>query len=364
MLILPIAIGVAAAIRPLAGLLGDADAPGSAPPTGTILLENETGLVLKDLARTMGAGGPDHALRLKNCRDIVIDGFQFFGAGISVEDCDNVSLRNGLVSRDVSGRAGWSDAEAGVRFLRSTNVELIGSVVAYADSLVRAEACDGVLLDGCFTYNPRGPFPRGQHFQTWKFNEQRSSDITIRNHYALTDFTAGGLFDPMQEDAMNFGAADNVLIENVLNEMRGAEHGSNSGSGLMFEGGSTAHVTGFTSIGQANAGFGVSSGSTVTIDNTLSIIPRSPKANIAGFAWKRATVTFGENVRMYGVKPDGAPYGSWWIGDDATVYGLDGTIRGNSTTEAAQAELDRVVRPAIPDVGFVLPASEGGLATG
>jgi hypothetical protein len=161
---------------------------------------------------------------------------------------------------------------------------------------------------------------------------------------------------------MNFGSAENVLIENVLNEMRGAEHGSKTGSGLMFEGGSTAHVTGFTSIGQANAGFGISSRSIVTMDNSLSVLPLSPTANIAGFAWEGSTITFGENVRLYGVKPDGSPYGSWWD-NNATVIGLDGIVRGNSTSPAAAAELARVIRPPIPDVGFDLPEAAGRAAT-
>ncbi|MDA0351961.1 MAG: hypothetical protein O3A10_07110 [Chloroflexi bacterium] len=353
LLFIPAAIGVGLAVRPLSGLF--TETLESIWPSETIVVSNQSSIVLRDLAVTIGPGGANHALRLKNCRDVVVDGFQFFGGGIAVEDCENVSLRNGLVSRNVPGRDDWSDAEAGVRFLRSNNVELIGSVVAYADSLVRVEACEGVLLDGCFTYNPRGPFPRGQHFQTWEFKEKRSRDITIRNHYALTDFTATGPFAPRQEDAISIGTADNVLIENVVTEMRGTEQGSSTGSGLMFEGGSTAHVTGFTSIGQANVGFGVSSRSVVTVDHTLSVIPQSPVANVAGFAWEGANVTFGDNVRLYGVKPDGAPYGDWWTGD-ATVNGLDRITRGNSNSPEAAAELAAVVRPPIPNVGFILPA--------
>lgn len=356
LLLLPVAGGVALAAWPLRGLLEETvdDAVAFVTSRQTIVISGERNVVLEDLALTIEDGGDDLALEIRNCRDVVVDGFQFFGGGILVRDSENVSLRNGLVSRSVPGRAEWSDDEAGVRFLRSTNVELVDSVVAYADSLIRAEACEGVLIDGCFTYNPRGPFPRGQHFQTWEFEDRRTQDLTIRNHYSLTDFGATGAIGVMQEDAMSIGMADNVLIENVLNEMRGAESGSSSGSGLMFEGRTTARVNGFTSIGQANAGFGVSGGSVVSFDHVLSIVPQSSKANIAGFAWQNSIVALGEDVRLYGSKPDGGPYGDWWTGN-AAVSGVGGTIRGHSNSAEADAALDSVERPPIPEVGFELP---------
>jgi hypothetical protein len=356
LLLVPVAAVAALAAWPLRGWIADSvdDAVAFVTSRQTIVIAGERNVVLEDLALTIEEGGDDLALEIRNCRDVVVDGFQFFGGGILVRDSENVSLRNGLVSRNVAGRPGWSDNEAGVRFLRSTNVELVDSVVAYADSLIRAEACEGVLIEGCFTYNPRGPFPRGQHFQTWQFDGRRTQDLTIRDHYSLTDFSAAGSLGVMQEDAMSIGMADNVLVEHVLSEMRGAESGSSSGSGLMFEGRTTARVNGFTSIGQANAGFGVSGGSVVSFDNVLSIVPQSSKANIAGFAWQNAIVTLGENVRLYGSKPDGGPYGDWWTGN-ASVSGVGGTSRGHSNSQEAAAALASVVRPPLPDVGFELP---------
>lgn len=328
-----------------------------------IVLNGGEGTVYSGIRVEMRNGG-DWAVLVKNSAGVTVQDSQCFGGGIQFQGGSDGTVRHSLVSRDVAGSPGASDGESGVRFLGHVGGRLLDSVVAYGDSCIRVEASEHTELRGNFTYNPRGPKWRGQHIQSWTYNGQVSRDIVIADHYGLTDWLRPGEFGLFQEDAVNLGQVLGVRIENTLMEMRGlsehvAQGGSPSGSGLMFESSKGIVIRGFTSIGQANLGIGVYSGSVVDLmENVLSIVDRNPLANQA-LTVDGSTVTFGAGVRLFGIKPNGDPYGSIWT-NNATLYGREKVLVGVSGTAASNAERAAVVPPiSIPDVGWVFPPTVG-----
>lgn len=331
-----------------------------------IILEGVTDQVIERFEITV-PDGPDPAILLTNCRNLTIRDYRVHGGQIAVEGCKDITLGLGLVEHVQVGRSSWSDREAGIRILGSERITVADSVAAYWDSNIRVEASHDVTLDGNFTYNPRGPMPRGQHIQTWRYGGIRSERLLIKNHYALTDWTrspavlrtAETPYGTWQEDAISIGGAIDVRLFHVLTEMVGLADVtpgdvSRTGSGLMFEG-AEAVVDGFISIGQANVGFGVTELSDVSFEDVLSIIPVQHTANQAGYAWHGGSVAFGDDVRLYGTKPDGGPYGTWWDDGTVDITGKDGVRLRHTNNSLAAVELAAVVRPTIPDVGFVLP---------
>ena len=88
------------------------------------------------------------------------------------------------------------------------------------------------------------------------------------------------------------------------------------------------------------------------MENVVSFVPRNPRANQAGFAWQGSKITFGGGVHLHGIKPDGAPYGSWWQSDDAVVIGKENVNFAHSETSHALAEVAALVTPSIPDIGW------------
>ena len=332
------------------------------------VIDGADGEVVEGFRVHVPPGGGHRAVTIRNSRHVVLRNFQV-NRQIRVVNSSDVLIELGLVAHDDPGSPNWSDNEAGVRFLNSSDVELRSCVVAYFDCNIRAEASHRIVLLGNFTYNPRGPFPRGQHFQSWEYGGKRSSDLLIRDHYALTDFTRPGPHGTFQEDAFNVSAMNGVMVQHVLSEMVGGENGFGSGSGTGFiteMGSSDIHIDGFTSVGHANHGLSISGGSNVTeMKNTLLFFdgagtdgPRpAGGGRTAGVVRQGSVCRFGENVRMYGTKSRTDPLGWFWQAPNATTFGKGGVEFDRYESDAARAALEALDRTqwTIPDVGFEFP---------
>lgn len=312
----------------------------------------------------------DWALEVIGCTNIQFpDGFELNGGGVKIEGSSGIRAGKALINRNKLGRSGWSDEEVGWRVRYSTDVELSDSVVAYADCLLRAEASERITFRRNFTYNPRGPMPRGQHFQAWQFENKRVKDLLFDGHYALTDFYAPGKAPGgeslwvEQEDAMNVSAVDGAKFLNGFHEMRGAELSPRvSGTGFITEQGSTGvEIRHYAFVGQANHGWSISGGAQAYLEDVVSFFDGIGGAvgsgKTAGVVRQGAQVTFGPGVRCYGTKSATDPWGAFWLepGTPAPAN-YSSLVTGTYESAAAQAELAALVRPPIPDVGFVLPA--------
>lgn len=325
-------------------------------PTAPYTRNGDSGFVIERQQITRDT--PGVALMLLNCHDFEVRDIATYGGGVLLSNCWNFKLDGNLHEQTLDGNPGWDDNELGVRMVNCRVGQVSGSVMAYFDSLIHVRNCDAITLDGNFTYNPRGPMPRGQHIQAWYLNG-RNRGIDIFNHYSLTDFTNPGPWEPFQEDAISIGQTDGGTIRNTLSEMiqLPSGSGSRSGSGLMFEGSNYTSIEGFTSIGQANHGWGVRGGSTVgSMTDTLSVYS-SPvgTGHTAGVVGQTSTLHFGAGVRLYGDKPNEGLWGAYWQSNDSTTTGKD-SVRFGSYADGA-GELAAVERPSIPDVGFVLPGA-------
>ncbi len=307
-------------------------------------------------------------VQIINCTNVTLRNFGIDRGGLKIERSTGTRVEDGYVQRNIAGNPNWSDEEACIRVRYSTDTIVKNVVGAYGDCIFRGEAFDGLTFDGCFTFNPRGPFPRGQHFQTWPFEGNRSKNLTIRNHYSLTDFSNPGYGPLWQEDAFNLSGVDGVLIENTFNEMVRADLcPSNSGTGAITEVGATdVRFIGFTSVGQANHGISISGGAKAYLENVLAFYDgigtdndgRRPagSGHTAGVVRQGSTCEFGPNVRFYGTKPNGTPYGAFWNDDSSTLINKGAAKFGTYESAGARAEYNALVRPAIPSVGWEMPS--------
>lgn len=303
-----------------------------------------------------------------NCTNVTLRNFGIDRGGIRIERSTGTLLEDGYAQRNNPGNPNWSDREVCVRVRYCSDTTVRRVVGAYGDCIFRGEAFDGLTFDGCFTFNPRGPFPRGQHFQTWPFENRRSKNLTIKNHYSLTDFSNPVIPPLWQEDAFNLSGVDGVRIENVFNEMIRADLcPSNSGTGFITEVNSTdVRVIGFTAVGQANHGISISGRAEAYLEDVLAFYDgigtdnegRKPagSGHTAGVVRQGSTAEFGPNVRFYGTKPNGTPYGAFWASDNATVINRGSASYGTYESAAARSEYNALVRPDIPDVGFEIPS--------
>ena len=76
------------------------------------------------------------------------------------------------------------DDHEGVLVSGASNVTIQGNVFAYNETSVEVNggASSGIVINGNMSINPRGPFPRGQHFQTGS----GTSNVTIANNRELS----------------------------------------------------------------------------------------------------------------------------------------------------------------------------------
>ena len=97
--------------------------------------------------------------------------------------------------------SGCCDTRDGVRVDGTSGFDTIqGNVIAFSETNVRVDSSShDIFVNGNFLLNPRGPFPRGEQFQS-----DTVSNMFVENNYTVSSTDASYPFSGHQEDAINF----------------------------------------------------------------------------------------------------------------------------------------------------------------
>jgi hypothetical protein len=181
----------------------------------------------------------------------------------------------------------------------SDNIIIQGNVIAYNETNVelmgRHGAINHVSIIGNYFLNPRGPFPRGQNFQSWS-GTTHNSKILVSDNYTFSCTTHNGtsgiacpsesqpyLHSEDQQDSINFGYSDNVTARS--NWIEGGH--STSGCGIILD----KNVTGgriennvLSDIGQC--GVGVAGGTDHVVSGNRVLSLKAP-GNVGIYVWNQ-----------------------------------------------------------------------------
>lgn len=198
------------------------------------------------------------------------------GSGINVYD-NYIHVEN-LAS-------GCCDTHDGVLINHgATDVTIQGNVIAFNETNVEVMGgSSGVMVSGNFLLNPRGPFPRGEQFQS---SGPNVTNVTVSNNYVSNSTEPEYPFPGNQEDAVNYFKSEIFTAQG--NYIVGGK--SSSGCGILIDISSNngtiknnlLHNTG-------QCGIGVADGTGHLIDNNkiLNETAISGGGNTALSVWKQ-----------------------------------------------------------------------------
>ena len=181
----------------------------------------------------------------------------------------------------------------------STDTEIQGNVIAFGESNIELQGANGPIkklrVIGNFFLNPQGDYPRGHNFQSWSGTDH-NSQITIADNYSLSCTVEAGSLgvqcpiqtgsyyrSERQQDAINMGFTDSILVEN--NWISGGH--SSAGCGIVLDeatNGAIVQQNVLSNTGQC--GIGVAGGSDHVINQNKILNLRSPE-NVGLYIWNQ-----------------------------------------------------------------------------
>lgn len=210
--------------------------------------------------------------------------------------------------------SGCCDSHDGVLTENTSYITIQGNVIGYGETNVQTQGgSDHISIIGNFLVNPRGPFPRGQNFQS-----ANSTNILVENNYALSsqDLTKY-LYIDRTEDSINFWHTSTFTAIN--NYITGWSSNSPNGCGLIADDSSNrASFLDNKLLDTSECGIGISSGSNQVVDGN-KVLNRNPQdggGNTAIYVWNVlgspacGPVQVSNNM-AYEIKPDGYLSGFW-----------------------------------------------------
>jgi hypothetical protein len=319
-------------------------------PSGPIVITSQNGTIIQGLKITSTTGD---CVKIVNSTNITIQNSEIGpcsgGAsanGINISSGSGISVYDSYIHPETL-TGSCCDFHDGI-FIHNAakGVTIQGNVIAYGESNIEAQGVSGITVIGNFLLNPRGPFPRGQHFQCWN----GCASATISNNYTLSSMnTSAYLYPENQEDGINFGYTNGAVVQG--NYITGGH--SPSGCGLMAD--DSANSIQFKSnklLNSGQCGIGIADGTNQVVDSNrvYNTNPVSGAGNTAIYVWKQyaagcGPTTVSNNVADE-IKPDGTHSGYW----DGS--GCSANQTNNTFGQAADSMLTPVtsifVPPAIP----------------
>jgi hypothetical protein len=213
--------------------------------------------------------------------NVTIENFQIgpCGTNHSTSQSQGVYIYNGSSNINIYDSyihveklaSGCCDTHDGI-FVNGSNVTIQGNVLAFNESNIETEAANTVA-DGNFSLNPRGPFPRGQHWQSLS----GATNVVYENNRTLSCEQASNVcghpgsgqdkfclacsastmssptpsYFAVQEDAVNFYRTNGVTASG--NWIEGGD--SPSGQGIELDDHTTGTIA-VTSNVMVNTGHG------------------------------------------------------------------------------------------------------------
>lgn len=235
-------------------------------------------------------------------------------------------------------------------------IHIQGNVIAYGESNIEAVGVKDLDIIGNFLLNPLGAFPRGQNVQVY-FG---SSDILVEGNYALASNDPQYLYPPDQEDSLNFGESNQIVVRD--NYVRGGE--SLSGCGIITDfGAHNAQFINNTIVDTGQCGIGIASGRNPIVDRNR-VLNRNPLpggGNTAIYVWDQYSPepcgpTRVSNNIASELKPDGVTESGFWNGGGCDPV----TLSNNIWDQAARNILEPIgvtnPAPLIPPRSFACVA--------
>lgn len=198
---------------------------------------------------------------------------------MQIEDSSFVNVWDNYIHNDRAG-SGCCDTADGIFVHTSHDLQIQGNVIANNESNIELLGVNSVLVKGNYLRDPRGPFPRGQHVQTYSYGAVRSSNVTVESNWAYS--TAASV----QEDGINFGFTDGAFVQ--FNYVEGGR--SPSGCGILVDAsGNSIWIQGNSLRDIGQCGIGVSSGTNNVINNNrvYSVGEVAGGGNTAIYVWNQ-----------------------------------------------------------------------------
>lgn len=325
--------------------------------SGPVLIKAERGKVLDHLKITSNTGD---CLTIQDSSDITLENSEIgpcVGSGIRISGGSNIKIYDSYIHPDAP-LSSCCDKSDGIFADGTSNLTIQGNVVAYGESNIEVFNATVVRVIGNFLLNPRNTLTgsRGQNFQSWK----GSRDVLVENNFALASpDTALYKFPANQEDSMNFGETDGVIVRN--NYITGGH--SRSGCGLMADiGANNVHFIDNILVNTGQCGIGISDGVNQVVqgNRVMNRTPIQGGGNTAIYVWKQyappcGPVTVAGNIATQ-LKPDGTE-SSFWDGGGCGPVKLSKNVWGAHAASLLSPIRERLAPPRIPPQPHTTPAN-------
>jgi len=285
-------------------------------PSGPVVIDGRTDVVLKDLHVT-STSGP--CIIVRNSQRVSILDSEIGpcgGKGIELNRSSAIRVSDSYIHPEFAA-SGCCDTADGIHAILSSQVVIQGNVIAYAETNVELQGVTQSEVMGNYLVNPQGPYPRGGQVQVWSYGTTRSSDVSVHYNYAMSTKDPSFLYPESQWDAISIGQSDRVTVGN--NYVIGGR--SHSGCGIAADdGANSVQFLSNTIIDTGQCGIGIGSGTNQVVDGNriYGIGLNLPDAgNTALYVWNQYAVPCGpvsisNNIAVL-TRPDGK-LSSYWDG--------------------------------------------------
>ena len=327
----------------LVGLVYATAVGGAATPQSIgLVIKNQHNIVYTGL-RIKSAHG--NCLSIVNSFNVTIEGANLGpcdGHAIYISGGSGNKVFDSYLHSEHAG-SGCCDNHEGVRLTNHTSFATIqGNVIAYNETNVRVDdGAHDISVIGNYLFNPLGPYPRGQNFQS-----DTAARLSVIGNYAYSCTLLGPgklcppgaryLYSEVQEDSINFfktntfTASDNYVV------------GGHSGSGCgliadLAANNGTFHSNTVVDTGQCGIGIADGVNQLVSGNRILNLTPIHGAGNTALYVWKQYSPDCGP-VRIINnvadeLKLDGSHSG-FWKGAGCGPVDLSGNVFGRAAYDA------------------------------
>ena len=242
---------------------------------------------------------------------------------------------------------GCCDTGDGVFVSGASGVTLQGDVIAWGEANLEANGVTKLTVTGNFLLNPQNSGSRGQNVQVWGM----STMVDVENNYALSTSDPKYGLPQKQEDSINFGYTDGIIVKG--NYVTGGS--SPSGCGIIAdEAANGAQFLSNVLVDTGQCGIGISDGTNHVVDGNkvINSTPVQGAGNTGIYVWKQyaeacGPVTVSNDVSS-ALKPDMVTESGYWNGggcDPVTV--TNDTWDSNARTMLTPVA-QKLPPPAIP----------------
>jgi hypothetical protein len=277
------------------------------------------------------------------------------GNAIQIENSSNVNVWDSYIHPEGRNTIGCCDRNDGIFAVLSNKLHIQGNVIAYGETNISVQGVRDVRVIGNFLLNPLGPFPRGQHFQSWSSGSTRSANITLEHNYALSSYDPKYEFAPDIEDSINFGFTDGVLVQS--NYVWGND--DESGCGIIADdSANSVQIRGNNLIETGQCAIGIASGTNHIVDGNRAYAHglSAGGGNTSISVWKQYSAPCGpvqvSNNTAVVIRSTGA-LSSFWDGGGCGTVSLTGNIWDEEAIDALSPIEHTMPPPAsIPPLAY------------